>query len=533
MVASAIAWLGPPGTDLAAHVYQRDLFLHDGFLLWNNFWYAGRYTFVTYSLIYYPLAAAVGIHLLGVLSAAIAAAFFGLLVEREFGPAGRWAAWTFATVTGISLLGAAFPYQLGLACALAALLAIQRRRLAWFAVLVVLTFTASPLAFALLVVVLGAVALSRSGTDIGRPAVVVGVTAVLGLALWRVFPGGGWFPFSALGLGAVLAFCATGFALTWRVVDARVLRYVFATYGAACVVFYVIPSGIGENIVRLRFLALPLAVLTLSLRNWRPRPLAVGVLALAVMWNLAPIASSFDRGGEDPSANAAYWQPAVVFLRKNLTPSYRVEAVDTSGHWDAVYLPRAGIPIVRGWFRQNDFPQNAVLYGRLSSHAYLRWLRSLGVKYVVLTAAPADYSARREAALLRSHYSGLRPVFRAAHRHDLRGAARRGDHPRPGSRPRALADDRQHAASRLARRRVPACRSLQPVLGQPWCVRLAATRRNDGTGRPPSGNDRPALRAVGPRDAVGAGRRGPPPAGPEAAATRTGPCRRRRRSTRL
>src|SRR5690348_17885305 len=41
-VASALAWLGPPGSDFAAHAYQRTLFLEHGFTLWNNFWYAGR-----------------------------------------------------------------------------------------------------------------------------------------------------------------------------------------------------------------------------------------------------------------------------------------------------------------------------------------------------------------------------------------------------------------------------------------------------------------------------------------------------------
>ena len=55
--AATLAWVGPPGTDLAAHVYQRTVFLDHGFTLWNNFWYAGRYSFVTYSLIYYPLSA--------------------------------------------------------------------------------------------------------------------------------------------------------------------------------------------------------------------------------------------------------------------------------------------------------------------------------------------------------------------------------------------------------------------------------------------------------------------------------------------
>jgi len=39
-----------------------------------------------------------------------------------------------------------------------------------------------------------------------------------------------------------------------------------------------------------------------------------------------------------------------------------VEAVDTAEHWPAAYLPDAGIPIVRGWYRQSDFPQNELLY---------------------------------------------------------------------------------------------------------------------------------------------------------------------------
>ena len=60
-LAALLIWLGPPGNDLAAHVYQRTVFLHDGFQLWNNFWYGGRYSFVTYSVLYYPLAALFGI----------------------------------------------------------------------------------------------------------------------------------------------------------------------------------------------------------------------------------------------------------------------------------------------------------------------------------------------------------------------------------------------------------------------------------------------------------------------------------------
>jgi hypothetical protein len=78
-------------------------------------------------------------------------------------------------------------------------------------------------------------------------------------------------------------------------------------------------------------------------------------------------------------------------------------------------LPQAGIPIVRGWFRQNDFPLNELLYDKLTPRTYGAWLRRLSVRYVVLTDATPDYSARREADLLASGRSGLPVVLRTAH----------------------------------------------------------------------------------------------------------------------
>ena len=62
-VAALLMWLGPPGTDFAAHAYERALFLRHGFVLWDNYWYADRYSFVGYSVVYYPLAAVLGIRL--------------------------------------------------------------------------------------------------------------------------------------------------------------------------------------------------------------------------------------------------------------------------------------------------------------------------------------------------------------------------------------------------------------------------------------------------------------------------------------
>ncbi len=414
-LAAALVWLGPPGADLAAHVFQRDLFLDHGFELWTNYWYAGRYSFVGYSLIYYPLSAWLGIKLLAVLSVAGAAAAFTAVVERTWGSAAIWASRVFAVAVAASVLTAAFPYALGLAFALAALLALSARRLFVFAALVALAFAASPLAFLLLLVVLAGVAVSRGGAELAKPALAIAAVGAVAVLLWRLFPAGGTFPFSTAELLAALTFCGIGLALTWRVERARILRSIFGVYAVTCVVAYAVPSGLGENVARLRYAAVPLAVLTLSLRRWRPLPYALGALALALSWNATPLAFSVVHNANDPSSKAAYWQPVVRYLHRELTPSYRVEAVDTSGHWDAVYLTRAGIPIVRGWFRQDDFPQNELLYDRVGRRNYMHWLHGLGVRYVVLTDAPLDYSARGEAALIRSGRSGLRVAFRTAH----------------------------------------------------------------------------------------------------------------------
>ena len=56
---------------------------------------------------------------------------------------------------------------------------------------------------------------------------------------------------------------------------------------------------------------------------------------------------------------AAYWAPAGISFLHARDRQHRVEVVASWGHWEADYLPRAGIPIARGWFRQDDFPQNA------------------------------------------------------------------------------------------------------------------------------------------------------------------------------
>jgi hypothetical protein len=413
-LAALLGWVGPPGNDLAAHVYLRREFVEHGFTFWSNFWYSGRYSYITYSPLYYPLAAVIGIRLLATITIAVSAFAFAMVVGRQWGAPARWSSRSFAVVWAAVVFSAVFPFVLGCTLALLALWALQAGARWRFTLLVVLTLVASPLAFLLLVVVAAGIGLARKQelSRLLQPAGTFLACALLGLLVWRLFPSSGRYPFSPIALVDVGIFCAIGAALTWRVERARPLRWIFPVYFLACLVAFVVPSELGSNVARLRLMALPLAVLVFSLRGYRPRLFVIPVLALALYWNLGPIAEGFDHGLSDPAAEAGYWTPAIRFLHQNLTPSYRVEVVDTVGHWAAVYLPRADVPLTRGWYRQDDFPQNEALYEHLSAHTYLSWLRSLGVRYVILTDAPTDYSARQEARLIRGGRSGLRPVFR-------------------------------------------------------------------------------------------------------------------------
>lgn len=415
-IAALLAWLGPPGTDLAAHAYQRTLYLQHGFTLWNNFWYAGRYSFITYSLIYYPLAALLGIKVLGVATVTLAALAFSAVVWHEWGPPTRWSSRTFAVVWAGIVLIAAFPFALGFAFALLALWALQARARWRFAGLAVLSLAASPLAFLLLAIVLAAVALGRrvSFRSSRVPLAVVSFAGLGEVLVWRLFPQNGRYPFHIGDVVAGSVFCLMGLALTWRVERARVLRFFFAVYLAAMIGSYLVPSQVGGNIDRVRFIAIPLAALVLTLRHWRPLPIAIGAMLLAVSWNVSPLAANYVQDRADVTAEPSAWPAPISFLEQHAIPQYRVEAVDTVGHWPAFYLAKANIPLARGWFRQDDFPQNALLYSELGARAYLRWLRSLGVGYVVLSKAPPDYSSVAEARLVRSGRSGLVPVFRTA-----------------------------------------------------------------------------------------------------------------------
>ena len=417
VLAAALAWLGPPGTDFAAHVYQRDLLDDHGFALWNNFWYAGRYSFVTYSLLYYPLAVLLGIKLLAVASVATATLAFAVVAAREWGPAARWSNRSFAVVWAGIVLSGAFPFALGTALALLALWALQAGRRGRFALLTVLVARGEPCR------VRpprrrprrdrpGPRATARRGRaparddrgargDRARSAPALPRRRPLPVLAGRVrgcaassaawessSPGASHRARAALDLRRLPRRLHGGLS---RPVLPRREHRAAAVRGD--------PDGDPDA------LPAPVAAAACRARGHGARRFV----------EPDPARGQLREDERDPAADPAYWAPAVEFLRGHLSPSYRVEAVDTVGHWPAAYLPTAGIPIVRGWFRQDDFPLNGLLYGQLDRERYVAWLRSLGVRYVVLPDAPLDYSAKAEGALIGGGRSSLRVAFRSEH----------------------------------------------------------------------------------------------------------------------
>jgi hypothetical protein len=479
-VAAVLVAFAPKSGDAPAHLY-RTLLVREGVLVWDNLWYGGHYPLASYSLLYYLPAALVGNLPLVFAAVVLSAAFFAALVEREWGEAGRWPARVFGILAAGPIFLGTYSYALGLAAGLGALCALQRGRRWLAAGAAALTLGFSPLAFMFLCLVLLALFLVRG--RFGRSALVFGsviaaIAAVQLLAL-ELFPSGGDYPFRALELVAVLTVSALGATLARGARHGALLAAFFLVWGSASVIMFEVATPIGENLTRLRSLVFPLMLLTGFVARFSPRWLAALALSAALVYNVAPYAAPAIEGTDLRPAHRAFWGPAIEFLESS-SPNYRVEVVPTFDHWEAYWLPSAGIPIARGWYRQIDMAQNKLFYQRpLAAPSYRDWLRRMGVRFVVLPHTRLGQKGeKREAALLRSGLSGLRPVF-------LDGRVTIYELPRPDpilngpGVPRITYLDHSRVAGRLTKAGTFA---LKIRYTRYWTVRTGAVCVERGTG---------------------------------------------------
>jgi hypothetical protein len=400
---------------MPAHLY-RTMLVEDGVLIWDNLWYGGHYPLASYSLLYYLPATFFGNLPLAVAAVIGSAALFASICRQEWGAQAVWPARVFAVLASGSIFTGTYTYALGLAALLAAIRALQARRL-WLALAAAaLCIGFSPLAYVFLCLACAAIALARGRPDRKALVVAVGLALLGGVqasAIW-LFPHEAVYPFRLVELVVVVSLSAFGAALSLRGERARVLAAFFALWALLSVAAFVIRSPIGENVTRVRGIVFALVLLAAVLARFRPYWLAAPALVGALAYTLVPYVAVIPYRTDGRPAREAYWTPALDFLESRSGAGYRVEVVPTGDHWEAYWVPKEGFALARGWYRQLDIAQNPLFYEEpLRAEEYRRWLRDLGVRYVLLPDTQLGrMGEEREADLLASGRSGLQEVFR-------------------------------------------------------------------------------------------------------------------------
>lgn len=417
LVAAVLLTLGPAPGDDPAHLY-RTLLVRHGALVWDNFWYAGSYPLGSYSLLYYFPAALVGNVPLVFAAAVLSTVLFSSIATREWGRAALWPARAFGVLAAAPMFTGLYAYSLGLVAMLGALRALQLGR-RWLTVLLAAaTIGFSPLAFAFLCLLLAACAVARRSFSRGSLALIAALSGIAGLelaALALFSTGTGSYPFHSIDFVGVLLVSVLGALLARRGRAAGPLVAFFVLWAIGSTVLFIVPTPLGDNWTRLGAFSFPVMLLTASLAGFRPRRLAVLALAVALTYNLTPYVLLIPYRLDNRPATARFWAPAIGFLQAHPQRGFRVEVVPTAAHWEAYWIPKAGFPLARGWYRQLDETTNPALYRKqLNAVSYRSWLRSAAVEYILLPSTPLDWDgANREAAIVRSSNSGLRVVFRS------------------------------------------------------------------------------------------------------------------------
>lgn len=452
--------LAPPSGDLAAATYRSDLFTRAGFTIWDNGWYAGH-ALPAYSLLAPALGAWLGVRVLLALSALAAAAMFGLLAQRALPPSSARAA-TLAFAFGFcaELPSGRVPYDLGIAIALAAALAIAaahhcggdrlaRRRwvlaLTAAIVLSIVTSAASPVAGAFLALAGVAVALSAvaggpvESTDRRRssaPGILAALAALASILLLAIaFPEGGYEPFAAgafwpelLAAIAIAALLPLG---DLSPAGRKTLRIAACLYGLALIISFAIHTPMGGNVVRLGAMFGPPILLgtlwsgagvSIGRRANAGRLLLLLLAPLLLYWQLATAIDDQVALAGDPTVHASFYAPLRAELLRLSRGAggqgagggnpIRVEVPMTNAHWESVYLPGGSISIARGWERQLDTRYDALFYGdRLSRSTYRHWLNENAIAYVALPAAKLDSAGQEERRLIVNGLPYLQQVW--------------------------------------------------------------------------------------------------------------------------
>ncbi|HTW10336.1 MAG TPA: hypothetical protein VME46_22725 [Acidimicrobiales bacterium] len=432
------------GTDWAAQIYRAGQVAAHGLSLWDPGWYAGMFP-LGYSLVYPVLAGYLGLWPVAVGSAVASSYCFDALVQRGRGQPRPISSWYFAFSTVVEVAIGQLPTlaaeALGLGCVLCLTRYWGGSRVpgAWRTALLgggiglgLLAGLTSPVAGIFVALSLGAWGLSIA-TDAERAlfdrqglALIALAFAVVAatIALPLLFAAPGFFPFLSGDLVAVLGIC-TALAGPW-LRAARPIRFAAVLYALASVVFFFVPTTMGDNDTRFAaYVGVPLVIYYLpgalqrlgTAETRRRFGTALGgvVTVIFVGWNWAPMVNALGAAPNGAFSRSAFYRPLIDELNSlSRGLPVRVEIPPTEHHWESAYVAPY-FPLARGWERQLDIAYDPLFYetGALGAGTYRHWLLGEGVSYVALANAPLDYASTAEAALLKSGtVPGLVKVWR-------------------------------------------------------------------------------------------------------------------------
>ena len=228
-----------------------------------------------------------------------------------------------------------------------------------------------------------------------------------------LFPDSGTFPFRGGHFLGVIASSVGLFVVLPR--SARVLRIASLVLAASAVPIYLVANPLGGNLARISiFFVVP--VLAAALWNRRRGLVVLAALPLSLWVVLPGAAADAARSLDDPSADAAYFEPLLAFLAMQSGPTGRLEIPFTEGHWETAFVA-PHVPLARGWERQIDRGRNPLFYeDSIDPVDYHRWIRENAVRWIALPDVDLDHSAHVEAALLLSgDLPWLDPVLTTEH----------------------------------------------------------------------------------------------------------------------
>jgi hypothetical protein len=395
VIAGLYVLLAPHTADLAAQTARSQVYRRSGYVPYWTGWYGGT-PMAGYSLITPPLLGLFGPVWLGGLTIVASAAVAVPLLARCRRPTAGAVA--LVVSGGFDVFSGRITFAAGVVVALAALLAVERRR-PWLAFLVALGATAtSPVAGVLLAVVAAATVLAGPRRRLAAAAAVLGITS--SLILIAVLAGGsrnGYEPFTRtsllLSIGTTLVVMLSPVGRRLRVVGWLTLWMLVGCY--------FIHSPIGANASRIAVLGAAPALVAVA--RW-PRFVLVPAVVVAGLLASGQLVNDMSASGGAVASLGFVTPLKDELLSRPEVYQYRVEVVAPKTHWPLTYL-LPDVALARGWERQTDEARNRIFYGRapLTPAAYRRFLDRNAVGFVALPFHSAlDYGSAREGALIRS-----------------------------------------------------------------------------------------------------------------------------------